>query len=221
MFWYLMLAHFIADYPLQTDWIVRYKHRVPVLLIHVGMHLFVMSIITLPVVARIWLFLLAVTVMHFGIDYAKVYVSRLFPKRVVGLYLIDQCLHGATIAVVAYWIEEHISIQEMLLFNEKLALYGIGYLLVSHVWFITERVCAYNNKPYQAAINRYAISRMTVRVGLLTMLLFFSHGWFFFAMAGHLFIWPYTSSGYRWRECVTDIGVVLMTWGFLQFAYHI
>ncbi len=215
-----MLAHVIADYPLQTDWIVRSKHRVPVLLIHVGMHLGVMSIITCPIVVRIWPFLLAVTVLHFSIDYAKIHVSRFFSKRVVGLYLMDQCLHGATIAVVAYWIEEHIYVEEVLLFNEKLALYGIGYLLVSHVWFVTERVCAYNNKPYQAAINRHAISRMTVRVGLLTMLLFYSHGWFFLAMAGYSFIWPYTSRGYRRRECVTDIAVVLMTWGFLQLAHH-
>ena len=38
MFWSLLLAHFTADYPLQTRWMVMNKTRFWVLGLHVAIH---------------------------------------------------------------------------------------------------------------------------------------------------------------------------------------
>ncbi|MGH8588374.1 MAG: hypothetical protein ACREXX_03240, partial [Gammaproteobacteria bacterium] len=38
MFWTLLMCHFVADYPLQTDAVVQAKKRLPGLLWHVTRH---------------------------------------------------------------------------------------------------------------------------------------------------------------------------------------
>ena len=82
MFWPLFLAHLLADYPLQTDSMVRAKKALPGLTMHVTIHLLTLVVIlngfirfewsaTLPAV-------LAVTVLHFGIDTWKNFFSSSF-----------------------------------------------------------------------------------------------------------------------------------------------
>ena len=40
MFWYLLLAHFVGDYPLQTDWMVKFKSKWFGLGSHIVAHVF-------------------------------------------------------------------------------------------------------------------------------------------------------------------------------------
>ena len=47
MFWMLLLCHFLADYPLQSDAIVQAKKRLPGLIWHVTIHLVTMLVVIL------------------------------------------------------------------------------------------------------------------------------------------------------------------------------
>src|SRR5262245_36208548 len=99
MFWALLLCHLIADYPLQTDAMVQAKKRLPGLTLHVGVHLLTMLVIVLGLAGAAWRAalpaVLAVALLHFGIDFWKNELVRLRPQWVIGGYLQDQVLHMA------------------------------------------------------------------------------------------------------------------------------
>ncbi|WP_138465244.1 DUF3307 domain-containing protein [Poseidonocella sp. HB161398] len=93
----LLLAHVLADYAFQTDWIVENKHRFRVLALH-GAIVFAASWLALgfaglPLVA-------AVTALHMATDAAK---TRFVPARLWG-YLADQAIHiSAVFALPAFF----------------------------------------------------------------------------------------------------------------------
>lgn len=73
--WWLFLGHLVADYPLQTDFIAKYKSRLAnipqipwyyVLLGHAGTHGAMVGLITGSMV-----FSAVETLLHFFIDWAK------------------------------------------------------------------------------------------------------------------------------------------------------
>jgi hypothetical protein len=89
----LFLAHVIADYLLQTRWLVTNKRRPAALAVHIGLVLVAMPLVTLTLSP--WFLLLAA--LHLGIDLTKTFVLR------GGLmaYITDQMLHITSIAVIA------------------------------------------------------------------------------------------------------------------------
>ncbi len=218
MFWYLVLAHFIADYPLQTDRLVKAKRHYGGLMLHVGVHLVVMlAIVGLPA----WPYLLGLTFIHFGIDFAKNLVSHYKPTWIIIPYLVDQLLHILSIWLISSWFDPNVTIHGLFAISQSTAIYGIGYLMVSHVWFITERVITYNNFAYQQEVNRQSWSLMVIRVVCLTVLLGNSNGWLFplvLTTITDLWQWPYIGHKYGWRAGLTDLGVALATWDFIQLA---
>ena len=82
----ILTAHLLADFTLQTKWIVKHKRNIGVLLIHVAI---VTTISCLLMGAFHWPILVAIFLMHFAIDAIKVYrmADSLVP------FLIDQCAH--------------------------------------------------------------------------------------------------------------------------------
>ena len=75
MFWPLLLCHFIADYPLQTDAMVMAKKRLPGLMMHVFIH-FTTIMVTLCGIMKLdtvtcLILALLVSGFHFAIDYWK------------------------------------------------------------------------------------------------------------------------------------------------------
>lgn len=89
----LFLAHVIADYLLQTTWLVVNKHRPVALGAHVGIVLVTMPLVTLTLSP--WFLLLAA--LHLGIDVLKTFVLR----GGLAAYVADQALHIVSIAVIA------------------------------------------------------------------------------------------------------------------------
>jgi len=95
----LLIGHLIADFPLQTDWIYRYKTESWVgILLHVIIHLFVTALLIQPLSTAIPLLLL-LGILHFITDYMKV---RLSPKRQATGFLIDQFVHIMVLCLLAY-----------------------------------------------------------------------------------------------------------------------
>lgn len=222
MFWPLLFAHFIADYPLQTDGIVKAKKHWPGLTLHVAIHLVTMLVIVFGIVRADWRvvgpFVLALAVLHFGIDTGKNTISKLKPNWIVVPYLLDQVFHMLSILLVAYWIAQAGGVSTLAI-QSSWMIYAIAYVLVTHVWFITERVLVYANKAYQHVVNAQMWSRMVTRAALLTLLLL---GWNLWGggllITALIFQWPYRSGQYQWRTLSTDVGVVLGAMIFILLA---
>lgn len=90
----LFLAHVIADYVLQTTWMVVNKKRPIAMAAHIGLVLGAMCATTLTL--NPWF--LALALLHLWIDIVKTYAM---PEG-LGAYMADQLLHLASIAGIAF-----------------------------------------------------------------------------------------------------------------------
>lgn len=192
MFWTLLLCHLLADYPLQTDAMVQAKKRLPGLTLHVGVHLATMLVIVWAVHGLSWPTtlpaVLAVTVFHFAIDVWKNVLSKRKPHWVIGGYLQDQVLHVLSLLAVVYWLPPG----ERFAVPAVWVLYLSGYVLVTHAWFVTERVLTYRNKTRQQLVNAQLWPRMISRAVLLTLLLLGARQIAPIVLASAwIFVWPY------------------------------
>jgi hypothetical protein len=106
------LKHFIADYLLQTGWMIGGKGRLtaPGGYAHAGIHVVGSAIVLL--VARIPLpaiamLVVAEFVVHYALDYAKVSYGHGIdpdqdPQRFWAMHGVDQLLHQLTYVVMIY-----------------------------------------------------------------------------------------------------------------------
>jgi len=218
MFWYLLLAHFIADYPLQTDWMVKNKQRWPVLGLHIAIHLGVMFLVVGVARQDLWPALLAIAAAHLLIDLGKNYANRLRPEWVIAPYAVDQLLHYLSIGWVALWIERYQGGLSLPITRSGV-IYLLGYLLVTYVWFVSERILSYANTPYRQEVISHLWSRMVVRALVFSGFLLawnpLSGQMPFAGLAFHL---PYLSGKNSWRALLTDILVPLGISLFVRWA---
>jgi len=101
MFHRLILAHLVGDFVLQSRWMVVRKRRLDGLAIHVGL----VGLATLPLVwgqlADWWPWLLVVLLFHGLTDWAKIHLDPYLRLPPILLFLADQAVHVAVIALVA------------------------------------------------------------------------------------------------------------------------
>lgn len=92
----LLCAHAMADFVLQTNWMIARKRNVGVMLLHGALVLLTAQIATGQVAA---LPLLILALLHLLIDCVKTY------GRFTGLaaFLTDQAAHLAALAAIAFW----------------------------------------------------------------------------------------------------------------------
>jgi hypothetical protein len=107
------LKHFIADYLLQTGWMIAQKGnlRAPGGYAHAGVHIIgsaiVLAVARVPLTSLV-LLLAAEFVIHYGLDYAKVFYGRgIHPdeqaQRFWAMHGLDQLLHQLTYAGMIYF----------------------------------------------------------------------------------------------------------------------
>ncbi len=104
LFRLLILAHLIADFPLQSAQIYRLKKRylagqIPHALIYLG----TMALAGFPLArySSFWCFILALAAFHLIVDYLKVaLLDRLGSRNDLWTFLLDQAMHVAAIATV-------------------------------------------------------------------------------------------------------------------------
>ncbi|RPI32521.1 MAG: DUF3307 domain-containing protein [Chloroflexota bacterium] len=218
MFWHLLFAHFVADYPLQPNWMVRNKDKISVLLLHTLIHFIVTVLFVGRAALVIWPYLLALTAAHFIIDVCKLTLGRYRPKWVIIPYVIDQVLHYISIWLVVVWIDASAGLLD-LPFEPVWLIYATAYLVATYVWFISERILAYDEPDYREQVINLLWPRMLVRAGILTLFLF---GWRL--VAG---ISPSLAVTLRLRDqcyqyspraMLTDAGVGLVMLVFVQVA---
>jgi len=106
---HLILAHFLADYPLQPNRLVAFKVRhFGGVVLHSLVHVFTSVLLGLPFAsqANFWLAIGTMFVTHSALDQGKVLIHRRFKKANRFLfYVLDQVGHMAVIAASSWlWL---------------------------------------------------------------------------------------------------------------------
>src|SRR5215470_8177031 len=101
MFYLFLLAHLVADFILQTHWLVIRKRRWDGLLIHGGIVLACM--LALPLIDRaamaLWPAMLGIAAVHVAIDWWKVRYGDRVPGPPIVPFLLDQMIHAVVLTV--------------------------------------------------------------------------------------------------------------------------
>jgi hypothetical protein len=216
MFWHLFLAHLVGDYPLQSEWLIENKRSLWGLSLHTAIHLALMLLVIGVASAQVWPKLLVLTLVHFLLDLTKSRLLSRWSRRATLLYVVDQALHILSIFLVASWI--NMDIEPILLpVNTVWPIYTIGYLMVTYVWYITERLFTELDEKYQRELEQYFWPRMVTRAGLLTLFLF-AGGFLELAIGAMAIRLPYMTGPYRRRELLVDIFVSLAVAIFVLLA---
>ncbi len=207
MFWTLLLAHLLADYPLQTDRMVLAKKHLPGLLLHVGIHLAVMIVLFFPVIGVAWPYLLVVAVCHFFIDAFKNYLGRKRPNWVIRSYALDQTLHLISLILVGIWMDRTTDLPVWPVISPWIVII-IGLLLATYIWFISERILVYQIDQRQWAVTASMWPRMGVRL-LLYALVVAPYGFTAVLSLAAIIavIFLYRRSDYLQSWLVIDVGV--------------
>lgn len=211
MFYNLLFAHLIADYPLQSNWLVANKTRWGVLGLHAFIH-FLTSVIIVwivgsTIVSSLWPYLLLLSGIHFLIDAAKNMLSRIRPEWVKVPYVVDQLIHLISIMVVSSLIQRKFGITAFQA-NPGWVVLAIAYLFVTYVWYISERVMTHDDPNYRQVVIDDSWPRMIFRAGFLSG---FLGAWYLTARslaapASTIYI-PYRGKEFGRRAFLTDLGI--------------
>lgn len=204
MFWHLALAHLIADYPLQTDWMVKHKTRFGVLFLHAAVQLACMVVVALPASLRAWPALLTLAAFHFAVDRGKNWFNLHRPQWRAWPYLLDQFLHFASIGLVSAFIPASSGPGPWL--PRPAAVVALGFLLVTYVAMITERVLLSESSGYLPEnLAGQAWTRLFWRAGLLGLILL---GWGMGSVSLALVL-PYAGGRAGLRALLIDVAITV------------
>jgi hypothetical protein len=203
VFYLLLFAHLLADYPLQSNWMVSNRGRSAVRLLHVSSHFLISLVFTLFYVPAAWPFLILLAGFHFLIDTGKYYLSQTRPNLVIFPYLFDQALHILSIFIVSTMIANYTSVPPFAIQPVWLIL-SIAYLVVTYVWYISERTMTFHNREYFQEVVDTEWSRMVARAVFITIPIVFWANLLNIFMAS-AFVFPYKLRNFGLRALLTDI----------------
>lgn len=136
LFYRLLLAHFIADFPLQFAKVYRMKVEPKGALLHGSIFVSIAILLCFPFLNRalMWDFLILFGIIHSIQDWAKVELCSKYKINNVGIFLLDQILHvGVLITILlapfANEIPEGNSTLMEIYRNNALILYATGYVI--------------------------------------------------------------------------------------------
>ena len=196
LFWRSILAHLVADFPMQTSIIYRLKIKgLQGQILHGGI-LFISSTIFLFPYLHIktaWIYLFLITFLHIIQDCIKVkyFKTSLYP---FWPFLIDQILHFLSTAVIFLFpvsiITPFISSSNIFMkfYNNNLLVYFlIGYIAVTWhgTYFIDtfKKTFLKDNKFFKDTIIGYAVPAEEKYYGIIERVVFttlaFFGGWFY------------------------------------------
>jgi hypothetical protein len=106
---HLLFAHMMADYVLQSNWLVARKRSWDGLLLHGGIVGFMSMLVLAPYLKTVWLALLVLTALHTTQDYLKIYSGPRLAIHSFIPYMIDQLMHYTTIVGIQLWVGDKLS----------------------------------------------------------------------------------------------------------------
>lgn len=167
----LLLGHFIADFPLQTDHIFRLKMRCSLgVLLHVAIHVGIMAVLLQNPLAQ-WRELLILGVTHFLIDWLKV---RWETRQEWAGFLLDQAAH---VSVLAYMVlaNPSLAVREIPLWLLIVGLLGtLSSAVFMFLWIVANDCKARErtSEPIQwAQRSMIGVSQRTGRLLLIVLIL--------------------------------------------------
>jgi Protein of unknown function (DUF3307) len=99
----LLLAHVLADFVLQTDWMATNK-RNPLAL---GVHFAIVYATAVAALGSFHLALLILALVHIAIDVGKLVLTSVWKSsHGFGPFMLDQALHGVTLVAMALWLPD-------------------------------------------------------------------------------------------------------------------
>lgn len=238
MIWNLVLAHLLADFPLQPMWLVRSKERTWGLVVHAAVHFLTTLLMVGAARVTVWPQVLALAVFHFTVDVVKYRLGITRPLMVAISYFVDQAVHISSLVVIATWISTITPAAEGLI-TPMAAVYGCGYLLATHVWFVTEKTIAHGQTAYRDELELTLWPRMLARAGLLTGVLYLvslagggslvarlpagdrasTAAWSWVPLAATVPL-PYHKDRQWRRALITDLMVAIVTATLVRLAFN-
>ncbi|MBU0576966.1 DUF3307 domain-containing protein [Patescibacteria group bacterium] len=155
---YFYLIHFLADYPLQPNKLVEYKHKTYLgVLLHCLIHLAVLVAVLSPFLhlKSVWIGITVIFVTHNIIDQIKVKLDKKHPKWKLQLYIGDQVTHLLILTGVAFYIGNvtpNTSLDPISLYADKTFISYILILVLSTYFYDVTRYFILTRKkkvPYK------------------------------------------------------------------------
>jgi hypothetical protein len=218
MFWQLLLAHLLADFPLQPLWLVRSKRFFWGLAVHGTVHFLTLLLVVGSARGVIWPQLLALALIHFTIDVLKYRFGSRRPGWVTAPYFIDQAVHILSVLAVANRIGT-LAPELPLAIAPAVAIVASAYVVATHVWFVTEKTLAHAETGYRSEVENSLWPRMLARAAFLSGLLFVLIGRAAppLVLAGTVRL-PYYKDTHWRRALVTDLLVAILTAAFVRLT---
>jgi hypothetical protein len=198
---------------------VAAKQKLWGLLLHASIHLLTTLLLVGDLRWRLLLPVLSLALVHFVIDLSKYRLAVIRPGWVRLPYFIDQALHVLTILGAARWIGALLGPAG----GPAPALwmiYLLGYLAATHVWFVTERMLTWPDKPYQGLLESSLWPRMLARALMLTVLLLLTLGLDGVGLAATAWM-PYRRAEQGSRALLTDLTVALAAAALVKWALRV
>ncbi len=175
--WLAYLAHYLSDYPLQTNWVYRQKCKgwiggLP----HGFITLILLVICLLPWLNNliVWVFIGIITLSHYIQDYFKIRLCHRYGHLITG-YFIDQGLHVLWIFIAWYRLVRPIEMVPFIplpdILNTVTILSFMGAIWVTFVWEVTILICQ-REKSFRPNIKKMGI-RLIIYSVLLGLFLFY------------------------------------------------
>lgn len=171
---HFLLAHFLADYPLQSTRLVHLKWKSFFgVFIHGSIHLMVMMIILFPLLhsPKVWVALGIIYVTHNIIDQTKVKLDKSNPGKARLLYFLDQFLHWSIILAMAFYVNgvvPNLSEKWMDLYmNHSLFLYLLALIGVTYFYDVSRYFLLLKMKdgPYQRDYRTMFLNALVLTAG--------------------------------------------------------
>ncbi|MDJ0839715.1 MAG: DUF3307 domain-containing protein [Acidobacteriota bacterium] len=219
MFWTLLFAHFVADFPLQTDAMVVAKKRLPGLTLHVCIHLVTMLVLLFGILkydfATLWPAPVVVAAAHFLIDMTKTKAAQRWPDWIITPYVLDQVLHYAAILITAWWVDRTHGIR-VFVAPAAWVVPAITFLVATYVTFITDKVVSLKAPKRMERVNAQGWHRLVGRgVMLAGLWLGVTTVWGILTLiCGFCFHW-FDLAGRRVPELLMDITIAGAAYAFL------
>ena len=215
MFWIIIFCHLVADYPLQSNAMVKAKKTLSGLFMHVFVHFLTMMVMLCAIlnydINSSLILAVSISLFHFVIDHWKNTLSRLKPKWIIFTYIQDQILHILSILlVISLWQP---SVNPSFLNNSySFFVYASGFLLSSYCWFITEYVLSYKHSDYQQWVVDTMWPRMMSRSIFYGLVLVGFNYWLIPVIAGAIIVvWYDLDKNIRYQTIAMDgIGVSIL-----------
>lgn len=205
IFWRLVLAHLIADFTLQTNWINDMKRKTVLgVFIHVFVHIIVTMVLLLPYLNQTWfsfkgfdlngyVMLFIICFSHFTVDETRVYVikNKIYPDNTIS-FLIDQILHFYFIFIFTPFNNISMSFENRNLWVLLVFIVMITHTTTIFIYYIEKDL---NNIPFPSFDQKYFMIFERVVIWAFFLL----KGWWWLIF---LFAWIYQLHYFRKKKTI-------------------